>query len=223
MTVDNGVSSGAGVDAAREAGIPVLVTDHHLPGAVLPRAEVIVNPNLSGQPIRESGAGRRRRCFLRGRRPGEDAGLGRISSRGIAGSGGARDGGGCGAARPQQPGLGVARAEAASVPAVASPAFARCSNPRAAPFEQITAADLGFARRAALERRGPADRHERGHRLPAWPTIRPRRQRLAGNARQLNDERREIEQRMQLEAVDIAADVRCGDDGTRSWGSVPLR
>ena len=47
MTVDNGVSSVAGVEAAREAGIPVLVTDHHLPGAVLPRAEVIVNPNLS--------------------------------------------------------------------------------------------------------------------------------------------------------------------------------
>ena len=29
-------------------GVPVLVTDHHLPGAVLPRAEVMVNPNLAG-------------------------------------------------------------------------------------------------------------------------------------------------------------------------------
>ena len=47
MTVDNGVSSVAGVEAARNLGIPVLVTDHHLPGAVLPRAEVIVNPNLA--------------------------------------------------------------------------------------------------------------------------------------------------------------------------------
>jgi single-stranded-DNA-specific exonuclease len=48
VTVDNGVSSVAGVEAARALGIPVLVTDHHLPGATLPRAEVIVNPNLPG-------------------------------------------------------------------------------------------------------------------------------------------------------------------------------
>src|ERR1700730_9604518 len=48
VTVDNGVSSVAGVEAARPMGIPVLVTDHHLPGAVLPRAEVIINPNLPG-------------------------------------------------------------------------------------------------------------------------------------------------------------------------------
>src|SRR6202041_1841572 len=47
VTVDNGVSSVAGVEAARAIGIPVLVTDHHLPGAVLPRAAVIVNPNLT--------------------------------------------------------------------------------------------------------------------------------------------------------------------------------
>lgn len=48
VTVDNGVSSNAGVEAARELGIDVLVTDHHLAGAELPRANVIVNPNLAG-------------------------------------------------------------------------------------------------------------------------------------------------------------------------------
>src|ERR1700722_11416095 len=48
VTVDNGVSSNAGVAAARAAGIDVLVTDHHLPGSELPRANVIVNPNLPG-------------------------------------------------------------------------------------------------------------------------------------------------------------------------------
>src|SRR5450631_4557687 len=47
VTVDNGVSSVEGVEAARELGVPVLVTDHHLPGAALPGAEVIVNPNLA--------------------------------------------------------------------------------------------------------------------------------------------------------------------------------
>ena len=48
VTVDNGVSSNAGVAAARAAGIDVLVTDHHLPGPQLPAANVIVNPNLTG-------------------------------------------------------------------------------------------------------------------------------------------------------------------------------
>ena len=45
ITVDNGISSIAGVAEANHLGIPVLVTDHHLPGAELPAAEVIVNPN----------------------------------------------------------------------------------------------------------------------------------------------------------------------------------
>jgi single-stranded-DNA-specific exonuclease len=48
VTVDNGISSNAGVAAARAAGIDVLITDHHLPGAQLPDANVIVNPNLGG-------------------------------------------------------------------------------------------------------------------------------------------------------------------------------
>src|SRR5215470_7921916 len=48
VTVDNGISSHAGVAAARERGIDVLITDHHLPAAQLPDASVIVNPNLAG-------------------------------------------------------------------------------------------------------------------------------------------------------------------------------
>jgi single-stranded-DNA-specific exonuclease len=48
ITVDNGVSSVDGVARAKELGIPVLVTDHHLPGNELPAADVIVNPNLKG-------------------------------------------------------------------------------------------------------------------------------------------------------------------------------
>ncbi len=48
VTVDNGISSHAGVAAARERGIDVLITDHHLPGTRLPDANVIVNPNLAG-------------------------------------------------------------------------------------------------------------------------------------------------------------------------------
>ncbi len=48
ITVDNGISSLDGVDEANRLGIPVLVTDHHLPGDRLPDAAVIVNPNLPG-------------------------------------------------------------------------------------------------------------------------------------------------------------------------------
>ncbi len=46
MTVDNGVSSIEGVRYAKENGITVLVTDHHLPGQVLPDVDAMVNPNL---------------------------------------------------------------------------------------------------------------------------------------------------------------------------------
>ncbi|EDN4769408.1 single-stranded-DNA-specific exonuclease RecJ [Salmonella enterica subsp. enterica serovar Javiana] len=46
VTVDNGISSHAGVAHAKTLGIPVIVTDHHLPGDTLPDAETIINPNL---------------------------------------------------------------------------------------------------------------------------------------------------------------------------------
>ena len=48
VTVDNGISSVEGVAAARQAGMRVIVTDHHLPGADLPQADAIVNPNAPG-------------------------------------------------------------------------------------------------------------------------------------------------------------------------------
>jgi single-stranded-DNA-specific exonuclease len=48
VTVDNGISSVEGVAAAKAAGLQVLVTDHHLPGAELPAADAIVNPNQPG-------------------------------------------------------------------------------------------------------------------------------------------------------------------------------
>ncbi len=48
ITVDNGISSIAGVAAANAAGMDVVVTDHHLPGHELPAAYALVNPNLPG-------------------------------------------------------------------------------------------------------------------------------------------------------------------------------
>ncbi|AOZ05754.1 single-stranded-DNA-specific exonuclease RecJ [Cupriavidus malaysiensis] len=51
VTVDNGIASVDGVAAANARGIDVVVTDHHLPGATLPEAAVIVNPNQPGCPF----------------------------------------------------------------------------------------------------------------------------------------------------------------------------
>ena len=48
VTVDNGIASVDGVRAAGARGIDVLVTDHHLPGPVLPAPAIIVNPNQPG-------------------------------------------------------------------------------------------------------------------------------------------------------------------------------
>lgn len=45
VTVDNGISSIEGVAAAKQAGLKVLITDHHLPAETLPAADAIVNPN----------------------------------------------------------------------------------------------------------------------------------------------------------------------------------
>lgn len=48
ITVDNGIASLAGVEAARALGMRVLVTDHHLPGALLPASDALINPNQPG-------------------------------------------------------------------------------------------------------------------------------------------------------------------------------
>lgn len=51
ITVDNGIAAHAGIAHANSLGIPVLVTDHHLPTEVHPDAKVIVNPNKHGCPF----------------------------------------------------------------------------------------------------------------------------------------------------------------------------
>ncbi|RLA28780.1 MAG: single-stranded-DNA-specific exonuclease RecJ, partial [Gammaproteobacteria bacterium] len=54
ITVDNGVSSIDGVLQAHDLGIKVLITDHHLPGAELPAADAMVNPNLADNEFASS-------------------------------------------------------------------------------------------------------------------------------------------------------------------------
>lgn len=51
ITVDNGIASIDGVQAAKALGMTVLITDHHLPGDELPDATAIINPNQPGCPF----------------------------------------------------------------------------------------------------------------------------------------------------------------------------
>ena len=52
ITVDNGISSHAGTELAKSFGIKVIITDHHLPSKTLPNADAIINPNLEGCDFR---------------------------------------------------------------------------------------------------------------------------------------------------------------------------
>jgi len=51
LTVDNGITSIEGVNAAKQAGLKVIITDHHLPGTTLPCADAIINPNQKHCPF----------------------------------------------------------------------------------------------------------------------------------------------------------------------------
>ncbi|MGU9952112.1 MAG: single-stranded-DNA-specific exonuclease RecJ [Gammaproteobacteria bacterium WSBS_2016_MAG_OTU1] len=50
LTVDNGISAHAAVQKAKELGMTVCITDHHLPSGELPNADCIVNPNKTTPP-----------------------------------------------------------------------------------------------------------------------------------------------------------------------------
>jgi single-stranded-DNA-specific exonuclease len=216
VTVDNGVSSVAGVEAARRLGIPVLVTDHHLPGAVLPRAEVIVNPNLANS---------------------------RFASPALAGVGVAFYVVAALARALHEDDFRVAElldlvalgTVADVVPldrnnrVLVAQGLRRIRAGRCVPgiralldmagrrFEQTIAADLGFAVAPRLNAAGRLTDMSVGIEclLADDPS---EASRLAGMLTKLNEERREIEQRMQLEALDIAAGVRFSDDGNESLG-----
>ncbi len=87
VTVDNGIASLAGVAEARARGIEVLITDHHLPGPQLPAARVIVNPNLPDSRFASrslAGVGVAFYVLAALRRRLEAAGLARADAPGVA-------------------------------------------------------------------------------------------------------------------------------------------
>ncbi|HMI73398.1 MAG TPA: single-stranded-DNA-specific exonuclease RecJ [Steroidobacteraceae bacterium] len=209
VTVDNGVSSVAGVDAAREIGVPVLVTDHHLPGAVLPRAEVIVNPNLAGSQFASPALAGVGVAFYLAAALAKALGEERFRVADLL------DLVALGTVADMVPldrnnrilvSQGIKRIRAgrcvAGIRALLESAGRR--------QDMLTAADLGFAVAPRLNAAGRLTDMSVG--IACLLTDQPEEAaRLAGLLAKLNDERREIEQRMQLEAVELADDMRIGE------------
>jgi single-stranded-DNA-specific exonuclease len=216
VTVDNGVSSVAGVEAARRLGIPVLVTDHHLPGAVLPRAEVIVNPNLANSRFASpalAGVGVAFYVVAALARALHEEEFRVAELLDLVALGTVADVVPLDRNNRVLVAQGLRRIRAGRcVPGIR--ALLDMAGRR---FEQIIAADLGFAVAPRLNAAGRLTDMSVGIEclLADDPS---EASRLAGMLTKLNEERREIEQRMQLEALDIAAGVRFSDDGNESFG-----
>ncbi len=216
VTVDNGVSSVAGVEAARARGIPVLVTDHHLPGAELPRAAAIVNPNLDGCRFASqalAGVGVAFYVIAALARNLGDDGFRVATLLDLVALGTVADVVPLDRNNRILVAQGLRRIRAGRcVPGIR--ALIDSAGRRS---EQATAADLGFAVAPRLNAAGRLTDMSVG--IACLLADEPSEAaRLAGMLATLNEERREIELRMQLEAVDIAASARLDDDGDESLG-----
>ncbi len=216
VTVDNGVSSLEGVEAARAHGIPVLVTDHHLPGVSLPRAEVIVNPNLPGSAFASdalAGVGVAFYVMAALARHLGDTQFRAAELLDLVALGTVADVVPLDRNNRILVAQGLKRIRAgrctAGVRALLESAGRR--------LEQTTAADLGFAVAPRLNAAGRLSDMSVGIAclLADEPSAAAH---LAEQLARLNDERREIEQRMQLQAVDIAAALRFDVAGAESPG-----
>jgi len=216
VTVDNGVSSIEGVQAAQERGIPVLVTDHHLPGATLPRAAAIVNPNLRDSAFASgalAGVGVAFYVVVALARLLEDADFKPAELLDLVALGTVADVVPLDRNNRISVAQGLRRIRAgrcvSGIRALLESADRR--------IEQVTAADLGFSAAPRLNAAGRLTDMSVGIAclLAEDPSEAAR---LAGMLAKLNEERREIEQRMQGEAVEIAAAARFAEGGAESLG-----
>jgi single-stranded-DNA-specific exonuclease len=209
VTVDNGVSSIAGVEAARAIGIPVLVTDHHLPGSTLPRAEVIVNPNLPGSRFASpalAGVGVAFYLIAALARELGEAPFRAADYLDLVALGTVADMVPLDRNNRILVSQGIRRIRAGRCVAGIRALLESAGRNR----EQLTAADLGFGVAPRLNAAGRLTDMSVG--IACLLADDPlEAQRLAALLAQLNDERREIEQRMQLEAIGLAEDLREGE------------
>jgi single-stranded-DNA-specific exonuclease len=216
VTVDNGVSSIDGVAAANRLGIPVLITDHHLPGAVLPEAKAMVNPNLPGSTFGSAALAGVGVAFY------VIAALSRLVIDV--------------AFRPSELLDLVALGTVADVVTLdhnnrilVAQGLRRIRAGRCVPgirallesagrkLSDITAADLGFAAAPRLNAAGRLTDMSIGIACLLADDAESALS-LAGQLGKLNEERREIEQRMQSEAVEIASELRINGMGVEALG-----
>jgi single-stranded-DNA-specific exonuclease len=211
VTVDNGVSSVSGVEAARALGIPVLVTDHHLPGSVLPRAEVIVNPNLKDSRFASpalAGVGVAFYVMVALARHLQRADFKVADLLDLVAVGTVADVVSLDHNNRVLVAQGLKRIRAGRC-APGIRALLECAGRS---LEQVTAADLGFAVGPRLNAAGRLTDMSLG--IACLLTDdRDEAARLAESLNQLNTERREIELRMQAEALELAAVERLAEQG----------
>jgi single-stranded-DNA-specific exonuclease len=209
VTVDNGVSSVAGVEAARALNIPVLVTDHHLPGAVLPRAAVIVNPNLPGSRFASpalAGVGVAFYLMAALARTLGDSSFRAAELLDLVALGTVADMVALDRNNRILVSQGIKRIRAGRCVA----GIRALLETAARNVQQLSAADLGYAVAPRLNAAGRLTDMTVG--IACLLTDNPAEAAsLAGQLTTLNEERREIEQRMQIEAVGLADELRDGD------------
>jgi single-stranded-DNA-specific exonuclease len=216
VTVDNGVSSLEGVAAARDLGIAVLVTDHHLPGSALPGAEVIVNPNLAGSTFGSpalAGVGVAFYVVAALARLARDPGLRAADLLDLVALGTVADVVPLDHNNRVLVAQGLRRIRAGRC----VPGIRALLESGGRSLDRITAADLGFVAAPRLNAAGRLADMSVGIEclLADDPSIAAR---LAGELAALNAARRVIEQRMQSEAVELAATLRTGPAGGESPG-----
>jgi len=214
VTVDNGVSSVAGVEAARSLGMPVLVTDHHLPGSVLPRAEVIVNPNVASRFASPALAGVGVAFYVAAALARTLAGDFRVAELlDLVALGTVADV----VPLDRNNRILVAQGLRRICAGRCVPGIRALLESAGRSLERITAADLGYAVAPRLNAAGRLADMSVG--IACLLADEPSEAaRLAETLGRLNEERREIEQRMQLEAQGIAADARWSGEGGESAG-----
>jgi single-stranded-DNA-specific exonuclease len=194
----------------------VLVTDHHLPGAVLPRAQVIVNPNLAGSTFASPALAGVGVAFY------VVAALARVLERPDFRASDLLDLVALGTVADMVPldrnnrvlvEQGLRRIRAGRcVPGIR--ALIESAGRRLA---ELTAADLSFAVAPRLNAAGRLTDMSVGIACLLADDAQQAAV-LAAQLAKLNEERREIEQRMQLEAIDLAAAVRFGPAGCETLG-----
>jgi single-stranded-DNA-specific exonuclease len=216
VTVDNGVSSIEGVEAARAFGIPVLVTDHHLPGNALPSAEVIVNPNLEDSTFASRALAGVGVAFYvvaalahaLGEKEWKASDLLDLVALGTVADLVPLD-------RNNRVlvAQGLRRIRAGRcVPGIR--ALVESAGRR---LDQLSAADLGYLIAPRLNAAGRLTDMSIG--IACLLADDPERAAaLAAQLTKLNDERREIEKRMQSEAIELAAAVRFDESGSETLG-----